>query len=217
MRLLHCEPRSLIGKTIVYRHQFWRVDDVADGHLVLSKHVREERGLLLVRLLRETRLYPTDTLVAARYPRLIQLLKETCLLTNTEAVSAIQGYLLNGGFDYGSEAIAHIGGALSAIRHALSRRRYVTRALAAREVKPIRLGFSATEDDVQHVLEDFSLRVTNTQGRSFETMATELINEIDLDSVARAALEGGDDIDQQSLAAYREIKQQLVNIGVLEF
>lgn len=77
--------------------------------------------------------------------------------------------------------------------------------------------FEATEIDVQYVLEQYSLRVTNTEGKSFETMACELINEIDMKRVATAVLDGENDINLQTIAAQEEIKKQLVNMGVLDF
>lgn len=77
--------------------------------------------------------------------------------------------------------------------------------------------FEAKEIDVQNVLEQYSLRVTNTEGKSFETMACELINEIDMKRVATAVLDGENDINLQTIAAQEEIKKQLVNMGVLDF
>jgi hypothetical protein len=46
-------------------------------------------------------------------------------LTHSEAESALRGYLTTGTFFMGSEAVAHVGGALYAIRHAIGRRRAV--------------------------------------------------------------------------------------------
>lgn len=135
MRLTNTEPKTLVGKTIIFRHQFWRVDGVTENHLELSKHCRPEKGKLGLYLLSQTRLYPTDTFVSEKYPRLTLLLRETCLLTTNEAVSAIQGYLVNGGNCAGCEAVAHIGGALAAIRHAVSHRQYARPARIARNNK----------------------------------------------------------------------------------
>lgn len=77
--------------------------------------------------------------------------------------------------------------------------------------------FQISEEDIENVLRDYSLRVTNAQGQSFETMASELINEIDHARVEKAALDGGDDIDDQTQAAYNEIHKNLVEQGVIEF
>lgn len=132
MRLLNAEPISLIGQTIIYRHQFWRVDQIDNDSLKLSKHCLDASGKLGFHQLRYCRLYLTVEAIRQRYTRLIRLLREVCLLTQGEAESAIQGYIVSGGYFVGSEAVAHIGGALSAIRHALSRRHFAQRAFRAR-------------------------------------------------------------------------------------
>lgn len=77
--------------------------------------------------------------------------------------------------------------------------------------------FQITEDDIENVLHAYSLRVTNTHGKSFETMASELISEIDHGRVEKAALNSGTELDVQTNGAYEEIKDILVEIGVLEF
>lgn len=136
MRLLNTEPKTLIGQTIIYHQQFWRVDHVDHNGLKLSKHCLTASGKLGFHQLRYCRLYPSTESIRHRYSRLIRLLKEICLLTQGEAESAIQGYIINGGYFVGSEAIAHIGGALTAIRHALSRRQFSQRNLRARKPAP---------------------------------------------------------------------------------
>ena len=80
-----------------------------------------------------------------------------------------------------------------------------------------RIAFAISEEDVENVLRAYSLRVTDTQGKSFETMAEELIDEIDHFRVARAALQAGCDIEDQIKAAFDEIKTILVELGVLDF
>jgi hypothetical protein len=77
--------------------------------------------------------------------------------------------------------------------------------------------FQITEKDVQNVLCNYSLRVTDTQGKSFATMASELIDEIDHDRTEKAALKSGCDLDEQTTGANDEIKKILVELGVLEF
>lgn len=77
--------------------------------------------------------------------------------------------------------------------------------------------FQITEDDIESVLHDYSLRVTDTQGKSFATMAAELIGEIDHARVEKAALDSGCDLDEQTAGADKEIKKILVELGVLEF
>lgn len=77
--------------------------------------------------------------------------------------------------------------------------------------------FAISEDDIENVLHSYSLRVTNTKGKSFETMAAELIYKIDHVRIEKSALNGGCDLDYQTNAAYDEIKQCLVELGILEF
>lgn len=77
--------------------------------------------------------------------------------------------------------------------------------------------FQITEEDIENVLRNYSLRVTDTQGKSFETMAAVLIDEIDHARVEKAALNSGCDLDEQTQGAYDEIKKVLVELGVLEF
>jgi len=79
------------------------------------------------------------------------------------------------------------------------------------------IAFGVSEEDVENVLRAYSLRVTDTQGKSFETMATELIDEIDHARVDQAAQRAGCDPEDQVRAAFDEIKTILVEMGVLEF
>lgn len=79
------------------------------------------------------------------------------------------------------------------------------------------MAFQVTEDDIENVLQDYALRVSDTQGKSFETMAAELLGEIDCERVEKAALKAGTELDEQTSAAYQEIKTILTEIGVLEF
>lgn len=77
--------------------------------------------------------------------------------------------------------------------------------------------FQITDEDILNVLHQYSMRVTNTRGQSFETMASELIEEIDHARIEKAALASGCELDQQTQGAFDEIKNILVEIGVLEF
>lgn len=77
--------------------------------------------------------------------------------------------------------------------------------------------YQVTVSDIENVLQMYSLRVTDTQGKSFETMAAELIDEIDHDRVEAAALASGCDLDDQTQGAYDEIQMILVELGVLDF
>ena len=77
--------------------------------------------------------------------------------------------------------------------------------------------FGVSEDDVEAVLQEYWMRVIDTRGKSFETMAEELIDEIDQDRVEKAALRAGCDLDDQAKAAFDEIKAILFEQGILEF
>lgn len=79
------------------------------------------------------------------------------------------------------------------------------------------MAYEISADDIENVLQQYSLRVTDTQGKSFATMAAELIDEIDEARVEEAALKSGDELDAQTTGAYDEIKKILIELGVLEF
>jgi len=76
--------------------------------------------------------------------------------------------------------------------------------------------YTLTAGDVQSVLEAYSLRVTDTQGKSFETMADELIDELDYQHIMETALGMGTPHEMQQ-AAFNEIHKALVKQGVIEF
>ncbi len=77
--------------------------------------------------------------------------------------------------------------------------------------------FQVTEEDVENVLQNYSLRVTDTNGKSFASMAAELICEIDEVRVEKVALKAGCELGEQTQGAHDEIKKILVEKGVLEF
>lgn len=81
----------------------------------------------------------------------------------------------------------------------------------------IQMAFEIVAEDIQNVLEAYSLRVTDTNGMSFEQMSEGLITRIDLERVERAGIEGGSNLEEQTIAAYKEIHKILVEMGVLEF
>lgn len=76
--------------------------------------------------------------------------------------------------------------------------------------------FKLAEDHIESVLRDYSLRVANTNGESFADMAGELIHLIDAERVERVANAYEAPIEQAQ-AALEEIKDLLVEHGVLEF
>lgn len=79
------------------------------------------------------------------------------------------------------------------------------------------MAYEVTEEDILHVLQEFSLRVTDTKGKSFRAMAEELIEEVDHDRVQKAALAAGNRIDAQTQGAFDEIKDILVELGAIDF
>ena len=81
--------------------------------------------------------------------------------------------------------------------------------------RPVSMAYQVTEEDVETVLQEHWAQVANTNGRSFETMAAELIGTLDHQLIVKAALHG-DDLDQQSVYASQEIVRQLRVNGVLE-
>lgn len=77
--------------------------------------------------------------------------------------------------------------------------------------------FGISENDIENVLHAYALRVANTNGQPFADMARELIDELDHARVEEAALAAGCNMDQQTNAAYSEIKSMPTEMGVLEF
>lgn len=79
--------------------------------------------------------------------------------------------------------------------------------------------FEITEDDIENVLRANSLKVANTNGKSFAAMASELYGElvdVDFGRIERAALASGVDLDAQTDGAYAAIRAILVERGVLD-
>ena len=134
MRLVNTTPETVVGKTIIFRNQFWHVDTVVEDELRLSKYYmgNSTKGRLQLRQLADCRLYLSHEAVASAYPRLIKALLYACLLTRSEAESCLQGYLTTGSGYIGSEAVAHVGGSLAAIRHAIRCRKIVRRVRRTR-------------------------------------------------------------------------------------
>lgn len=65
--------------------------------------------------------------IRRRYPRLVRAMRGAGLLTETEAVGALVDYKCFGIREgFGSEAVAHLGGPLAAIRFGIQRRRYAS-------------------------------------------------------------------------------------------
>lgn len=129
MRLVKVAPETVVGRTIIFRNQFWHVDAVVEDDLRLSKYYmgNSTKGRLQLRQLADCRLYLSHEAVAKAHPRLIKALRFACILTQSEAESCLQGYLTTGSRYIGSEAVAHVGGSLAAIQHAIRCRNLVRR------------------------------------------------------------------------------------------
>lgn len=82
------------------------------------------------------------------------------------------------------------------------------------------IGFGISEDDIETVLRQNSAQVVNSQRLSFEALAALIFDEwsggIEHDQIEAAALDGGLTMDEQTTAAYAEIRQILVESGHLK-
>lgn len=79
--------------------------------------------------------------------------------------------------------------------------------------------FEVTEDDIENVLRRHAVKVANTQGKSFALMANELyadLADVDFGRIERAALNAGVELSVQTEGAYAEIRDLLVDRGVLD-
>lgn len=130
MKLKLRNPINFIGRTILYRHQAWSVEEVVAATIHLSRPGLAQKGQIKVSQFSECRAYPTREEVLARFPMLLRALRFACMLTHGEAVDAIHGMISSGPYYMGSEAVAHVGGAANAINHAWRRRHNVQRQAA---------------------------------------------------------------------------------------
>lgn len=79
--------------------------------------------------------------------------------------------------------------------------------------------FGISEEDITNVLRQNAVHVANTKGLSFAALGEHLYcdwTNVELARVAKAALNGGVELDQQTNAAYGEIRTILVEQGVLK-
>jgi hypothetical protein len=76
--------------------------------------------------------------------------------------------------------------------------------------------YIVTADDVENVLREHSLRVTDTKGKSFETMSAELVDELDMTTVVEAA-SLANTVNAREQAVFNALHALLVKDGVLEF
>lgn len=80
------------------------------------------------------------------------------------------------------------------------------------------LAFEISEDDVANVLRQNAVQVADAGGRSFDQLAEKIFDDWDGGDIRRieAAALSGDDLDEQTDAAYAEIRVILVEQGILK-
>jgi len=68
--------------------------------------------------------------IQRRYPRLIRCMRSAAVLTEAEAIGVLVEYKVFGIREgFGSEAVAHLGGQLAAIRHGIQYRHFTSSTL----------------------------------------------------------------------------------------
>lgn len=77
--------------------------------------------------------------------------------------------------------------------------------------------FQISTDDVESVLHSYTHRLINTHGLSILELTAELYDQIDHGRIEKAALAAEPNMEAQANAALQEIKDNLVDLGVLEF
>lgn len=81
------------------------------------------------------------------------------------------------------------------------------------------MAFGITEEDITTVLRQNAVQVANSNGDPFDIMGEQIFNDwtdLEFDRVAKAALDGGVEMDDQVEAAYAEIRDILVEQGILK-
>lgn len=110
MKLKNRNPATLVGRTIIYRHQAWTIKSVSGSTINLYRPGLDHRGQLQMHQLAECRLFPTRDEVLTHFPRLIRALGRACKLSQKEAIAAVRGQITTGSYYMDSEAIALLGG-----------------------------------------------------------------------------------------------------------
>lgn len=119
MRLINTSPASSVGETIIVKNQYWLVTGVKENEIHLKRSWSDETLTITPDEFKQSRRYPSRQEIASRYPRLLRALRWACILSYGEAECAVHGYITVGPHFMGSEAVAHVGGSLKAIRHAI--------------------------------------------------------------------------------------------------
>lgn len=110
MKLINRNPANFVGRTIIYRHQAWKIDSVSADTINLSRPALGHRGKLQLHQFAECRLFHTRKEIIAQFPKLIRALGRVCKLSQAEAAVAIRGIATTGSYYMDSEAVALLGG-----------------------------------------------------------------------------------------------------------
>lgn len=82
------------------------------------------------------------------------------------------------------------------------------------------MAFGISEQDVFNVLHDNAAMIANSDGKTIDQMSEDIfdgwVGGVEPDRIAQAALDGGNDMDSQTNAAYAEIRAILVEEGILK-
>lgn len=119
MKLKNRNPAHFVGRTIIYRHQAWKIASVSGAEIQLCKAGLALKGMIRLDQFAECRLFPTREEVMAKFPKLIGALGRACKVSQADAVGAIRGMITTGSYYMDSEAIAMLGGSANAMRLAL--------------------------------------------------------------------------------------------------
>lgn len=118
MKLKNRSPANFVGRTIIYRHQAWKIESVLGDTIHLSKPGLDHKGRLQLHQFADCRLFPTCGEVFVQYRRLVRALGRVCKLSESEAVGAVRGMITTGSYYMDSEAIALLGGSANAMSFA---------------------------------------------------------------------------------------------------
>ena len=119
MKLRNRNPANYVGRTIIYRHQAWKIKSVTGNTIHLVKTGIDLKGQLQLHQFADCRLFPTRAEVLAQFPNLIRALCRVCKLSQDDAVVAVRGQITTGSYYMDSEAIALLGGTGNAMGLAL--------------------------------------------------------------------------------------------------
>ncbi len=115
---------AAVERTVRVHEQHWHVKSFDGNRFTVIHGPLRTQGIIDERMWRRCRVIPSFEEVQSRYLRIVRALREVCLLTQTEAASAVYGLALSGLNFAGSEAVARLGGAARSVQHAFAHRHY---------------------------------------------------------------------------------------------